>query len=889
MAPRGPLLRLLLTIIDTGWWLAPPSRRREWRRQWRADILHEWHWLTRHHRGVAGQATLFRRVAGALRHAFWLRLHVRRIEMITQDIRYGWRLMVRKPLFTIVAVLTLGLGIGANVTMFSWVEITMQRQIHAVPHGDRFVAMNGTTRTRGDLSLSYPDFLDYRARRPDSVEDLIAYTLVPMNLRTEGDPQRVFGQLVTGNFFDALDVRPVLGRGFLPEEDKIPNAHPVVVFSHNFWQRRFAGDPSIVGRTVTLNGHAFTVIGVAPEGFRGTEPYLNLDLFVPMMMQSWVTSGSDRLSVRGNSWLEAMVRLKPGVSLARAQADLGLVAKDLADAYADDKGRGVKLYELWRAPSSGGPAITAVMGIQLAVAAVILLIACANVGNLLLARAATRQRETAVRLTLGASRRRLLQQLLTESTLLAAAGGACGLLIAYWTKDLVKLFIPPAPLPIAMDPTLSVPVLLYAFGATVFSVIAFGLAPALQGSTTVGAALKESSGAVSSSPRRARLRQSLVVAQVALSLVLLVSAGLFLRTLQNAQSADPGFSARKGIFASIDLLPAGYDAARGRVFLRDALSRVRELPGVDAASVTTRVPLGFGGGSDFGAKIDGYVPAPNEEITLYYTRVGSDYLKTMGIGLVAGREFGDRDTADRPDVGIINETLARRYFAGRNPIGGRIRTGDRTLEVVGVARDGKYSNITEAPRAFLYLPVQQFYRPDSVLLVRTRDNPADVVPRLHEVFRALDTNVPLFDVRTIEEHLEIAVFMQRMIASLLGAFGALALVLATVGLYGVIASLAAQRTPEIGMRMALGATRRDIVALILRQGLGMTLIGIALGLAAALGITRLFKSLLVGVSTTDGVSFVATTLLLVTVAVAATYLPARRAAGIDPLQALRNE
>ena len=309
--------------------------------------------------------------------------------MITQDIRYGWRLMIRKPAFTLVAVLTLGLGIGANVTMFSWVESTMQRQIHGVANGDRLVAMNGTTRTRGDLSVSYPDFVDYRQRRPDSVEDLIAYTLVPMNLRTEGDPQRVFGQLVSGNFFEVLGVRAIVGRTFLPEEDHTPVQHPVVVFSHNFWQRRFASDPAIVGKPVTLDGHAFTVIGVAAPGFRGTEPYLNLDLFVPMMMQSWVTSGGDRLNTRGNSWLEAMVMLKPGVSVKRAQADMSLVAKDLADAYADDKGRGVKLYELWRSPSVGGAAVTAVMFIQLAVAGVILLIACANVGNLLLARAAS--------------------------------------------------------------------------------------------------------------------------------------------------------------------------------------------------------------------------------------------------------------------------------------------------------------------------------------------------------------------------------------------------------------------------------------------------------------------------------------------------------------------
>jgi len=809
--------------------------------------------------------------------------------MITQDIRYGWRLMVRKPAFTMVAVLTLGLGIGANVTMFSWVQSTMQRQIHGVPDGDRLLVLNGTTRTRNDLSLSYPDFVDYRTRRPETIEDVIVSTLAPMNLRTNGDPQRVFGQLVSGNFFDALGVRPILGRTFLPEEDKTPNAHPVVVLSHNFWQRRFAGDPSIVGRTVTLNGRGFTVIGVGPPGFRGTQTYLNLDLFVPMMMQSSVTSGGDRLSVRGNSWLEAMVKLKPNVTIGRAQADLDLVARDLAAAYADDKGRGVKLYELWRAPTSGGPAVAAVMGIQLAVAGVVLLIACANVGNLLLARAATRQRETAVRLTLGASRVRLVQQLLTESTLLALAGGVCGLAIAYWTKDLVRWFVPPSPLPIEMNPALGMPVLLFAVAVTGVSILAFGLVPALQGSSTVGAALKESSGSVSSSPRRVRLRQALVVAQVALSLVLLVSAGLFLRTLQNAQSVDPGFSTRTGVLAAVDLLPAGYDATRGRAFFRDALARVREIPGVDAASLTSRLPLGFGGGSDFGATIDGYTPAPNEEITLYYSRVGSDYLKTMGIPLVAGREFTERDTSDRPDVGIINETVARRYFGGRDPIGGRIHIGQRTVEVVGIARDGKYGTITEAPRAFMYLPVQQFYRADAVLLVKTRGNPADLVPRLHEVFRTLDANVPLFDVRTIAEHLEVAVFIQRMVASLLGAFGALALVLATVGLYGVIAAIAVQRTPEIGMRMALGATRRDIVSLILKQGLGMTLMGIGIGLAGALALTRLFKSLLVGVSATDATSFAVTTILLVTVALAVAYLPARRAARIDPLQALRNE
>ncbi|MGH9140935.1 MAG: FtsX-like permease family protein, partial [Vicinamibacterales bacterium] len=501
-----------------------------------------------------------------------------------------------------------------------------------------------------------------------------------------------------------------------------------------------------------------------------------------------------------------------------------------------------------------------------------------------------RQRETAVRLALGASRSRLLQQMLTESSLLALAGGMVGLLFAYWAKDLARVFIPPAPLPIDINTTLNGDVMLFAAGVTLATTFLFGLVPALQGATSsVMGALKESATAVTATPGRARVRKALVVAQVALSLVLLVSAGLFLRTLMNAQSADPGFSTRSGLVVAVDLQPAGYDAPRGRAFFRDMLARVREIPGIESASLASRMSLGFNGNADTGATIDGYTPAPNEDVSIYYNRISSDYLKTLGIPLLAGREFNELDTTERPDVAIVNETLARRYFAGRNPIGGRIRIGARDMQVVGVARDAKYSTITENPRPFMYMPVQQWYRSDAVLIVKTAGDPAAAVPRLHEMFRALDANVPLFDVRTIADHLDTAVFMQRMIASLLTAFGALALILATVGLYGVIAALAAQRTPEIGMRMALGASRADIVSLILKQGLGMTLAGAGIGLAGALAITRLFNSLLVGVSATDGVSFAATTLLLILVALTACYLPARRASRIDPLQALRNE
>ena len=882
---RNPFLRFLLAVINAASWLAPPSRRREWRRQWHADIQHEWNWLERHPRGVAGPASLAGRTAGALQHAFGLR----RIERITQDLRYGWRQMLQRPGVTLVAVLTLGLGIGANVTMYSWLDGRLRGMINGAADPDRLVSMTAVSKSRDDLSTSYPDFVDFRQRRPESVDDLIAYTLAPMNWRTGGDSQRVFAQLVSVNYFDMLGVRPAQGRTFRSEDNEAPGKSPVVVLSHNFWQRRLGGSPAVVGTPITLNGRVFTIVGIGPEGFRGSEPYLNLDLFVPMMMQPAV-NGTDRLTARGNHWLDVVVRLKPGVTLARAQADLTVVARGLAASYPKQSFDDVKLWELWRSPNMGGAAVTAVMGVQLAVAGVVLLIACANVANLLLASAATRQRETAVRLTLGASRSRLIQQLLTENALLAVAGGLAGLLVAYWTKDLARLFVPPAPLPIEVETTLNGGVLLFAAGVSVATAFIFGLMPALQGSTSsVVAALKESSGSVTASKGRARLRKGLVIAQVALSLVLLVSAGLFIRTLVNAQSVDPGFTARNGVLATIDLLPAGYDEPRGRAFLDQLLARVREITDVQAATYVGRMPLGFGSMSSFVTSVDGYTPAPNEEMIVYYNRVGSEHLRTLGIRLLAGREITERDTPDTTSVAVINETMARRYFDGRNPIGGRVRVGTRAVEIVGVARDGKYNQITERPRALMYVPASQWYRADIVLVATTRGEPGRIVPSLQAAVRSLDANVPLFDVRTISEHLEVAVFVQRMIASMLGAFGILALLLATVGLYGVMAAIAAQRTPEIGMRMALGASRGDILALIVRQAFGMIGAGVALGLAVAFGATRFFASLLVGVSTTDAVTFAATTALLLVVGLIATLMPAWRAASISPLMALRNE
>jgi predicted permease len=881
----GPLLRVLLFLINAGRWLAPASRRREWRRQWRADLWHESQWLRRHPRGIAGSASLVGRAAGAWRHALWLR----QLERISHDLRYGWRLMLRQPGFTAIAVLTIGVGIGANVVVYSWVEAFLRRPIAGAVDPDRLMLLDGMTGTRNSMVISHPDFRDYRARQPEGVAGIIAYTMLAMNMRSGDEPQRVWGQLVSGNYFEVLGVRAARGRTFVPEEDSTPNGSAVAVISHALWERRFGADPNIIGRTIALNGHAFTVIGVSAPGFRGTEPFLGLDIWVPLAMQPTLMS-VDRLSARRAAWLQTMVRLEPGVDPDHVQPRFDQVARDLAATYSENQGRGVRLYRLHEAPGRAGAVVLPGMTVMMGLAGVVLLIACANVASLLLARAVGRQRETAVRLALGAGRRRVLQQLVTEGALVAAAGGIAGVAIAYATKPLMHALVPPLPIPVVLDPPIDGAVMVFAIALTAISALAFGLAPALHASgASVVQALKAAAPSISTSRNPARLRQALVVAQLSASIVLLVSASLFMRALQHAYTIDPGFSTRAGLAATIDLTPGGYDAPRGRAFFTDLLARVREVRGVDAASLTTRLPLIYWSHENLTIAVDGYTPAPNEEINVDSSRVGTDYLKAMGIALLAGREFSDRDVAGAPLVGIINATLARRYFGGRNPLGGVVRAGGRAIEVVGVAGDGKYTWITEESRPFLYLPLQQWYRPNVELIVRTHGDPTAVVSAVQQRVRTLDANMALFDVRTIADHLRVATLLQVQITHVLGAFGALALLLATVGLYGVIATTVVQRTSEIGMRIALGATRARIVTLVLGQGLRLALVGIALGVAGAFGVATLLESMLVGVTPTDSVSFAATVAVLIAVALAAAYLPARRAAGIDAIQALRQE
>ena len=885
----GPL-SLALAWIRLCAPLAPSCMRGTWRAQWRADLWHYWSWLAREPISRPSAAMrLLGRAGGALPHAWALRFNTWSLQMLLHDLRFAWRMIVRRPAFTAVAILILGLGIGANATIFSWVEAVLLRPLPGVLDQDRLVSLRGTTPGRGDLSFSYPNFRDLRSAKPDGFEDLIAFRPVAMNLRADGEPVRVWGELVTSNFFDVLRVRPIHGRGFLPSDDSAPDKEAVLVLSHSVWQRLFHGDSSVVGQSVTLNSRPFTVVGIAPEGFAGSTAGLTLDLFVPITMQRAIISG-DRLSQRGNSFLQVFGRLADGASLEQAAASASVVAARLAADHPNvNADRGVRVIPLHQDGASA--MMMPVMATLMGVVAVVLLIACANLAGLFLARASGRQREVAVRLAVGASRARLIRQFLIESALLAAGGGAAGIVMSYWTSGLLTAFVPRTPFPVGFAPAFSPALVGFSIAATAATIVAFGLLPAFRISRPdVVDSLKASAGSMSFKFNRGSLRQLLVVGQVALSLLLLVCAALFTRSFARAQQMDPGFATRSALLASVDVLPNGYSAERGIAFYQQLLGRLNELPGVDVASVATILPLDISSGSDMQVEVEGYVPRKGEELHAYYNRVGPEYFTAMGIAIVQGRAIEPTDLEGRERVAVINETMARRYWDGRDPVGGVVEFGSGPTRIVGVARDGKYSRFNEPPKNYMYLPMFQYYRGDVALIVKPIDgDPAALLPAVQREIRALDSSLPVFDVRTLQEHLQSSVFIPRMASQLLGLFGVLSLLLATVGLYSVIAFSVAQRNREIGIRMALGAGRGDVLRLVVRQGFIITTAGIGLGLGLALAASRLLSEQLPGVSSSDPVSYGVTAGLLALVAIVACLLPARKAASLDPLLALRRD
>jgi macrolide transport system ATP-binding/permease protein len=806
------------------------------------------------------------------------------METLWQDVRVSLRRLRKAPGFTFIAVLSLALGIGANSAIFSLVNTALLRPL-PIERPRELAALNAATEN-GESQfpvLSYPNYKDFRDRN-NTLAGLIYYRMSPVSLSHNGANERVWSYVASGNYFEVLGVRAALGRVFTPEDDKAKGAHPVAVLTHDCWQQRFGGDPQIAGRTVIVNGASFTVIGVTPPGFRGSEIGFRTEMWFPAMMQPQIEPENDWLENRDSYNGFVQGRLKPGVTMAQAEANLKTIAADLAREYPkENEGRTIVLSpaglfgNFMRGPVAGFAAV--LMG----VVGLVLLLACINLANLLLARATERRKEIAIRLAVGATRARLVRQLLTESVLLALLGGAIGLALAYWLVDAIMTEL-------QMD----FRVLLFTMAASLLTGVLFGLLPALQSTRPqLVPALKDDVSV--GGYRRSLLRNGMVIGQVTLSLVLLVSAGLVLRGLQQARLLNPGFNPQNAVEMSFDLSLQRYDEARVKQFKRQLLDRVRVLPGVEAAGLTNFLPLTLNINQN-AIYIEGQPPVQGGNApTAMAAAATPGYLQAMGVRLLEGRDFAETDDETRPRVAVVNETFARRFWPGQSALGKRFSYDSdkeprrQWTEIVGVIQNGKYFSLNEDPTMMVIRNQRQTDGNFLSLVVRASGGPANAIAAIRREFAQLDANLPVYNVKTLAEHMNLPLFPARVAAVLLAGFGLLAMALGAIGLFGVMSYAVGQRTREIGIRMALGAGRGEVFRLVVGQGLLLTGLGIAIGIGlGALG-TRLLSSLLYGVSALDPLTFSVVTILLAAVAFVACYFPARRAMRVDPIIALRCE
>jgi predicted permease len=833
------------------------------------------------------------------------------MENLLKDIRFAVRSLIKHPGFTAVAVITLALGVGANTIIFSVISATLLRPL-PVSNPDRLVfVFSGST---GGV-FSYPDYAEFRDQN-QGLDGLMAFGGITVALNSDDQTDQVGGAIVTGNYFQVLGVGAQLGRVIGPEDDQTPGGHPVVVISHGLWQRRFGGAPNVVGRQLLLNGQNFTIIGVTQPEFGGAQLGIVRDLYVPMMMQASMRppragySGEmnpDLLKMRRNRWLFAVGRLKPGVQLPQVQTSLSAIAKHQEESYPDtNRGRGAVV-----APFSdtSDPAsrrqLDSVAMLLMSVVGVVLLIACANVANLLLARGSTRSKEIAVRLAIGATRFRIVRQLLTESLVLAALGGALGFVVTWWTAASLKALPPPAgALPVAPDFAIDRRVLLFTFALSIIAGVVFGLAPALRISRpAIVPALKESAWSAVDRASYFSLKNLLVITQVALSILLLIAAGLFLRSIRHAQTIDPGFAFERLVTVPLNINLLRYTKAQGREFYRQAVERVEALPGVESVTLARIVSLS-GGNSVRSLLLEGSAATSdqfrsegsgsvaNDSSSIYSNVVGLNYFHTMGIGFLRGRDFNAQDTEDKPRVVIVNEAFVRKHFGGNEALGKRLSFNGSAgpwHEIIGVVRDSKYVNIGEAPTAFAYLFLQQNHETGMTLHIRASGDPAAITSTIRREVQSLEKNLPIGNPVPMSEWIANSLYAARVGAILIGVFGSLALLLASIGLYGVMSFSVSRRTRELGVRMALGAQAADVFKLVVGQGMRLVVVGTILGLVAAAMVTRLLQSFLYGISTTDWLTFAVVPILLSAVALLACYLPARRATRVDPLAALRYE
>jgi putative ABC transport system permease protein len=823
----------------------------------------------------------------------------RRINMIAdlwQDLRYGARMLMKNPGFTLIAVMTLALGIGANTAVFSFINPLLFKPLSGVTEPERLAQISRTYDGHGYSGASYPDYLDYRDRNT-VMSGLVVKAGGSFNLNDGREAERVEGELVSGNFFDVLGVKPEQGRLLTPADDSESGDNLVVVVSHGLWRRRFNADPDVIGKTIKLNGYVYTLVGVADEEFEGIRAGAKMDIWIPVTtLRQTDPSWTGVLNDRGHGWLEVFGRLRPGVTIDRANAEFSTIARRLEQVYPDTNAKDGARVGARVDPDLGmDPEVRMKLGqfsfIPFAAVGIVLLIACANVAGLLLARANARRKEIGARLAVGASRPRIVRQLLTESLMLALLGGALGVLVGVWMTRGVISVLPNdfRDLSFKFDFSVDWLVLAFTLAASTLTGALFGLIPAMQASRTdLVSALKDTR---STGGRRTGLRSAMVVTQVALSFVLLIAAGLLVRTLRNARAIDLGYQVESLLTARIDLPKQNYNEAQGRIFQRRLTERLEALPGVQSVSLADRLPLNDGrGGMAIFPERDG------QSVQTFANRVSHRYLETMKIQLLAGRQFNESDDVKASRVAIISETLQRRAWPNENPLGKRFSIGRPTdvgyapmVEVVGVARDITLRDLFEPAGQMVYFPLLQNYRAGIALHIRSTANPEQLAAAVRREAAALDPNLPVYRIRMLEDHFTAALTPQRLLTQLISGFGLLALALAGAGLYGSLAYSVSQRRQEIGLRIALGAESRDVLRLVVFDGMKLTMLGLIIGLPASYGLTKLMKSYLYGVSLTDPLTFAVISATLLTVTLLACYAPARRAASVDPMVALRCE
>lgn len=799
------------------------------------------------------------------------------------DLRSAFRQLTKAPGLSLVVVVSLAVGIGANTVVFSWLKSALLRPLPGV------TAPVWLLETRDDAgNYGFTSWLEYKDLREmlPSFERIAVQRMRPLNL---GDPERdarVFSEFVCENFFPVLGVRPQLGRFFRPDEVAQPGAAPVVVLSHDFWQRHFGGAADVLGRTLTLNHRTVTVIGVAPRGFHGGFNNLAFDLWVPLTFSTELVPATDELTQRTNRPYVMLARLKPGVTPGRARGELGAAARQMIAAYPEtNKGLHYDLLPVWRSPRSGQAVVMTLTTLEV-FTMLILIVICANTANLLLARASTRQREMGVRLALGAGPGRIVAQLLVESVCLASIGAAAGLLVALWGLDALARLPVPSSVPVRFLPELDGASLAFASLLGGVCGVAFGLAPALQlARGDVCDALRSGRGTVGG---RSRMRDVLVAVEVGVALVVLVLAGLFLKSFRNAIHADPGFQPNRVMLAQVDLAARGYDATRGRSFLNQALERIAALPGIEAASLATDVPLTLGGVGARVVALEGREDDASRKAATYFVSAG--YFATMGIPFVAGSDLAAHARPDLPLDAVVNETMAHRFWPEQSPVGRRFGVNGATYVVAGVVRDIRVVQLNEPARPVAWLTARTYAVLTPTFHVRVAaGDPRAVVPLLRTAITQLDPEVSLLDVRTLAQHVDNNLVVQRLPAQLLAVLGPMALALAAIGLYAVLAYAVAQRTQEIGVRLTLGATRLSVVQLMMWQSMRAVAIGGAVGWGVACAVSWIMRGLFIGVSFFDPLICVGVPVLLLGVALLACWLPARRAADVDPMSALRTE